>query len=64
MTQPGRTRHAARKLIPVLAASLDPGGTSVTLVLAKDNPTKPLTLTATGLLSASGTPVTTIVTRL
>jgi hypothetical protein len=64
VTQPGRARRSARKLIPVLAASLDPGGTSVSLILAKANPTKPLTLTVTGLLSANNTPVATIVTRL
>ena len=64
VTQPGRTRHAPRKVIPVLAASLDPSGTSVTLVLAKNNPAKPLTLIATGLEGANGISAATIVARL
>jgi hypothetical protein len=57
VTQPGRTRHSARKLIPVLTASLGPGGTSVVLVLGKYDKTKPLLLTAPGLRGADGTPL-------
>ena len=64
VSQPGRTRHAARKVIAILAASLNPGGTSVTLVLAKYQRAKPVALTATGLLGADGMPAATITTPL
>jgi hypothetical protein len=64
VTQPGRTRRSARKVIPVLAASLGPGGTSVVLVLGKYVKTKPLVLTAAGLRGADGTPLATTIVRL
>jgi hypothetical protein len=64
VTQPGRSRQPGRKVVPVVAASLDPSGTSVTLVLARYDLANRLTLTATGLVAASGTPAATIVTRL
>jgi hypothetical protein len=61
--QPGRTRPAVGRVIPVLAAQVDAGGSTVTLILGKQGRGKPLTLTATGLVGAQGTPVATIVTR-
>jgi hypothetical protein len=64
VTQPGRNKKSPPKLIAVRAAQLGPDGRSVTLVLGKYNAKKPLTLTATGLVAADGTPVVTIITRL
>jgi hypothetical protein len=64
VTQPGRTGHSARKRIPVLAASVGPGGTTVLLVLGKYDKLKPLLLSASGLVGADGTPAASVFTRL
>jgi hypothetical protein len=64
MVQPGRTKRSAPKNVPVLSATYNAGNNSVTLVLGKSTTGKPFTLTATGLLSAGGDPVATIVTSL
>jgi hypothetical protein len=64
VTQPGRTRHSARKMVPVLTAALGPGGTSVVLSLGKYDRAKPVLLTAAGLRGADGTPVATANIRL
>jgi hypothetical protein len=55
VTQPGRKKRGAAKLIAVRSLALGPGDTSVTLVLGKYDARKPLTLTATGLVGADGT---------
>jgi hypothetical protein len=64
VTQPGRTRHSARTLVPLLAAQVGAGGVTVTLILGKHSKSKRLFLTATGLISASGTPSVPIARRL
>jgi hypothetical protein len=64
VTQPGRKRLSARKVVPVLAASLGPGGASVALVLGKYDKAKPLALTVVGLSGANGAPVATPIIKL
>jgi hypothetical protein len=64
VTQPGRTRHSARTLVPLLAAQVGAGGVTVTLILGKHSKSKPLFLTASGLISAGGTPSVLIARRL
>jgi hypothetical protein len=64
VTQPGRTRRRATRLIPVRSIAVGSDDRWVTLVLGKYVARKPLTLTATGLLGADGTPAPTLVTYL
>jgi hypothetical protein len=63
VTQPGRTRHSGPRLIPVLAAQAGQGGGSVTLILGRFNAARRLSVSATGLRGADGSPLATIVTR-
>jgi plastocyanin len=64
VVQPGAGRHAPPKVVPVRTAQYSSGNNSVTLTLGKFNVAKPLTLTITGLVGATGTPAATIVTKL
>jgi hypothetical protein len=64
VVQPGRGKKAHSKAVSVLAASYNAGNNSVTLTLGKFNAALPLTLTATGLMGATGTPAGTISSRL
>jgi hypothetical protein len=64
VTQPIRTRRRATRLIPVRSIAVGPDDRWVTLVLGKYDAHKPLTLTATGLLGADGTPTPKIITKL
>jgi hypothetical protein len=64
VTQPGRSRHRAAKVIKVGSIGLGRDDRSVTLVLGKYDARKPLTLTAAGLVGADGTPTTEIITNL
>jgi plastocyanin len=64
VVQPGRTKRSAPVTIPVRAANYNSGNNSVMLQIGKFNMAKSLTLTATGLVGATGTPAATIVTRL
>jgi hypothetical protein len=64
VVQPGRTRKSAPTVIAVRAATVGLAGTSITLTLGKYNTTKPLSLTASGLVGASGAPVATVTTGL
>jgi hypothetical protein len=64
VTQPGRSRRSARKVVPVLTASLAPGGASVTLVLGKYDKAEPLALTVVDLSGANGAPVATPIIKL
>jgi uncharacterized membrane protein YgcG len=64
VTQPGRKRRGAANLIPIRSIAPGPGDRSVTLVLGKYDARKPLTLTATGLVGADGTPAGEIITDL
>ena len=50
--------------VTVRSLALGPDDRSVTLVLGKYDARKPLTLTATGLLGADGTPTSEIITNL
>ena len=59
-----KKRPAQTKRISVRAAQYNPGNSSVTLTLGKYTALNKLQLTATGLISATGTPAATIVTRL
>jgi hypothetical protein len=64
VTQPGLTRRSRPTLVHVKAVQYNPGNNTVTFTLGKFNARKSLTLTATGLMSAAGTPAGTIVTKL
>jgi uncharacterized protein YjdB len=64
VAQPGRTRHSKPTNVPVRVAQYNPASNTVTLTLGKFNTGKPLTLTAKGLMGATGTPASTIVTKL
>jgi hypothetical protein len=64
VVQPGRTRHSNPVGIPVRAAQYDPATNTVTLTLGRFKAKRPLTLTATGLAGATGTPAGAIVTKL
>jgi hypothetical protein len=64
VTQPGRKKRGPARLITVRSIALGPDDRSVTLVLGKYDARKPLTLTATGLVGADGTPAPTLVTDL
>jgi hypothetical protein len=64
VTQPGLTRRSRPTVIHVKAVQYNPGNNTVTLMLGKFNTRKPLTLTATGLMGATGTPAATFVTKL
>jgi hypothetical protein len=64
VTQPGRKKRGPAKLITVRSIALGPDDRSVTLVLGKHDARRPLTLTATGLVGADGTPAPTLVTDL
>jgi plastocyanin len=64
VTQPGRSRLSRPVVIPVQMAMYNPKNDSVMLMLGKFSVSKPLKLTATGLLGARGAHVATVVTRL
>jgi hypothetical protein len=64
VVQPGRTKRSALKSVPILSATYNSGNNSVTLALGKSTAGKPLTLTASGLVSLGGEPVEAIVTNL
>ena len=63
-SQPGRNKRAAPKAVGVVSATYNSSNNSVTLVLGKFAANKALTLTVTGLLGSSGSPVATTVTSL
>jgi hypothetical protein len=64
VVQPGLTKHSKPTLVHVKAAQYNPANNTVTLTLGKFNAKKPLTLTATGLMGATGTAAAKIVTNL
>ena len=64
VAQPGLTKHSRPTVVKVRSAVYNPATKSVMLTLGKYNAKKPLTLTATGLMGATGTPAATIVTKL
>jgi hypothetical protein len=51
-------------VIKIRAAQLGPGGASVTLLVGSYKATKPLTMTASGLIGPSGATLTSMVTKL
>jgi plastocyanin/uncharacterized protein YjdB len=64
VVQAGRTKKSKPVSVAVQAAHYDPGTNSVMFTLGKFNAKRPLTLTATGLVSATGTPASKIVVPL
>jgi plastocyanin len=64
VTQPGATRRARPVVVRVKSASFNPADDTLMLMLGAFNAKKALTLTATGLIGATGMPVTAIVTKL
>ena len=64
VVQPGRNRRSRPQVVRVQAASYNAVDNSVTLRLGRFTANKPLTLTATGLVGATGATVSTITTRL
>lgn len=64
VVQPGRNRRSPPTNVPVITATYNSTQDSVTLVLGRFKANKPLTLTAQGLLGATGTPAAPIVTKL
>jgi uncharacterized repeat protein (TIGR01451 family) len=64
LTQPGRTRKSAPKLIPVKSVTVSPDGRVITLAAGKYDVKKTLQLTAAGLLGSRGQAVAKIVIRL
>src|SRR5262249_15600731 len=57
VVQSGRHRRPKSRVVRIRTVSYDPGGPSVTLILGRLSTRKPLTLTATGLFGATGTPM-------
>ncbi len=64
VTQPGLNRHSPPVVVRVRAARYNRKDDSLSFILGEFNPEKPLTLTATGLVGASGVPVPEFSTRL
>jgi plastocyanin/uncharacterized protein YjdB len=64
VVQPGATKRAHPTVVKVKSALYSAATNSVMLTLGKFNAKKPLTLTASGLIGATGTPAATIVTKL
>ncbi len=64
LTQPGRTKKAAPKLIPVRAVAIGSNGLVVKITAGKYDAHKALSLTITGLRDQTGRPLASIVVRL
>jgi plastocyanin len=64
IVQPGKTKKSHPVAVPVQMAMYFPTTDTVMLMIGKANAKKPFTLTATGLTSAAGTPLATIMTNL